>query len=176
MCNVTVPPQESLDYLDIAFKSATICIALFNIYFASKIFRIKNKKEDSEKERDRKIQLLKTLVLDHNLKHYYSVFDEIEAKLTELKTPNLNDENKSAIDTSIADLFIKLRRKFYDSLLAIDNALYNTIIGYSDELQTNLTNAIFDPGVNLSHAPKYDELIQEKVINTKTEIIKKLFN
>lgn len=176
MCNVAISPQESVDYLDIAFKSATICIALFNIYFATKIFRIKDRKEDSEKERDRKIQLLKTLVLDHNLKHYYSIFDEIEAKLTELKAPNLNDDNKSTIDTSVAELFIKLRRKFYDSLLAIDNALYDTIVDFSDKLQTDLTNAIFDPGINLSHTPKYDELIQEKVTNTKTEIIKKLFN
>ena len=176
MCYGNFEPQLTIDYLDIAFKSATICIALFNVYFASKIFRIKNEKDDSEKERDRKLQLLKTLVLDHNLKHYYSGFSEIETKLNELKESNLTDENKSEIDTAIADLFINLRRRFYDSLLAIDNSLYDTIVEYSDELQGHLTNTIFDAGINLSHEPKFEELISEKIINTKTEIIKKLYN
>ncbi len=176
MCHYNLEPKSTIDYLDIAFKLATVCIALFNVYFASKVFRIKNQKDDSEKERDRKLQLLKTLVLDHNLKHYYSGFSEIETKLNELKTPNLSDENKGEIDSAVADLFIKLRRRFYDSLLAIDNVLYETIVNYSDELQGHLTDTIFDAGINLSHKPKFEELINEKIINTKTEIIKKLYN
>jgi hypothetical protein len=176
MCHIPIEPQNTVDYLDIAFKLAAICIALFNVIFAINIFRIKNKKDDSEKEKDIKIQLLKTLVLDHNLKYFYSVFDEIESELLKLKAPNLNDNQKSKIDSDIADLFIKLRRRFFDSLLAIDDDLYDVVIDFSDELQGHLTNSIFDQGVNLSHAPKFDELIKEKIIKTKTEIIRKLFN
>jgi hypothetical protein len=176
MCQPIIQPQNTVDYLDIAFKSATICIALFNVYFATKVFKLKNQKDDSEKERDRKIQLLKTLVLDHNLKYFYSDFEEIENKLVELRTPNLDDKMKSAIDTNVAELFIRLRRRFYDSLLAIDNSLYDIIVDFSDDLQAHISNTIFDQGINLSHGPKYEELIKEKIISTKTEIIKELFN
>jgi len=169
-------PEQSQDYLDIAFKSATICIALFNAYFAIMIFRLKNKKEEKEKESDRKIQLLKTLVLDHNLKNFYSIFDEIEDELLKLKQPNLIDQDKQQIDSDIQDLFIKLRRKFYDSLIAIDFPLYDSVKKYADDLQTHLTDKIFDNGINLSHCPKYDELIIEPFTNYKSEIIKKLFS
>jgi hypothetical protein len=176
MCYIPIQPQENTDYLDIAFKTATICIALFNAYFAIKIFKDKNKKEDTEKERDRKIQLLKTLVLDHNLEYFYTIFDEIENELEKLKLPNLTDQDKLIIDSNIQDLFIKLRRKFYDSLLAIDETLYNNIENRCDELQSHFSLTIFDQGINLSHIPKYDDLINEKLIDSKTEIIRFLFS
>jgi hypothetical protein len=179
MCEVLSKSEQVIDYmniLDIAFKAATVCIAGFNVFFAVKIFRLKDKKDETEKERDRKIQLLKTLVLDHNLKNYHSIFDDIETQLVLLQQPNLTNDNKQIIDTSIADLFIQLRGKFYDSLLAIDDSLYESIKGKADALQTHFTETIFDPGINLTHMPKFDELISQKMTTTKTEIIKKLFN
>lgn len=179
MCDIVTQPENVIDYmsiLDIAFKAATVCMAGFNVYFAVKIFRLKDKKDDTEKERDRKIQLLKTLVLDHNLKNYHTIFDEIEQQLILLKQPNLSTINKQTIDSQIADCFIQLRGKFYDALLAIDDNLYESIKDKADCLQTHLTETIFDPGINLIHQPKYDELITQKMTTTKTEIIRKLFN
>ena len=38
-----------------------------------------------------------------------------------------------------------------------------------------MTNNIFDEGINLSHAPKFEELIINEITNTKTHIIKLLF-
>lgn len=179
MCEIMTQPEKVIDYmniLDIAFKSATVCIAGFNVYFAVKIFRLKDKKDDNEKERDRKMQLLKTLVLDHNLKNYHSIFEDIEKHLILLQKENLTNIDKQAIDIDIADLFIQLRSKFYDSLLAIDDNLYESIKIKADALQTHFTETIFDPGINLTHMPKYDELINQKLTTVKTEIIKKLFN
>lgn len=76
----------------------------------------------------------------------------------------------------MGDLFIKLRSKFYDSLLAIDDKLYESIKIKVNDLQTHLTNTIFDAGINLAHQPKFDELVIQKLTTTKTEIIQKLFN
>jgi hypothetical protein len=170
-----ISPQETTNYLDIAFKVATISIAIFNAIFAIKIFNLKTEQDKIDKNRDRKIQLLKTLILDHNFKNFYSIFDEIEDELIKLKETNLSDDKKSIIDSNLSELFIKLRRKFYDSLLAIETPLYDEIKKQSDELQSHFSLTIFDPGINLSHIPKYDDLINEKLINTKTAIIKELF-
>jgi hypothetical protein len=179
MGDILVNPPNSGGFtqaLDIAFKSATILIAAFNAYFAVKFFWFKDKKDELEKERDRKIQLLKTLVLDHNLTHYHSIFDKLEGQLQELQSNGLTDPAKQNIDSKVGDLFIELRSKFYDALLAIDDKLYDNIKTKADFLQTHITNSIFDQGINLAHLPKYEELIKQKVISTKTEIIKVLFN
>lgn len=58
--------------VDLFYKLATVLIALFNVGFAVYIYRTKDKKEDDNKEADRRIGLLKTLILDYNLKHVYS--------------------------------------------------------------------------------------------------------
>lgn len=176
MCKTLIDTNYLLEILDIAFKSATVLIALFNAFFAVKIFRMREKRDDNEKEKDRKMQLLKTLVLDHNLQNFYKIFEEIELQLDNLKASDLKLNEKKAIDSNIAELFIKLRRKFYDSLLAIDMSLYNSINHSADNLQTHFTDTIFDEGINLSHLPKYDELILESLIETKSDIIKKLFS
>ena len=178
MEEIITQTETSIDYLlilDIAFKTATICIVGFNAYFAVKIFKLKDKKDETEKEKDRKIQLLKTLVLDHNLKNYHLIFERIENELTKLQAPNLTDIDKQDIDSNIGNHFIEPRSKFYDSLLAIDDTLYEKIKKKSDSLQTHFTETIFDQGVNLTHLPKYDEMIIQPMTTAKTEIIKSLF-
>lgn len=179
MCEPVSEPDgmyNFLSLLDIAFKTATIFIAGFNAYFAVKIFKLKTEKDENEKERDRKIQLLKTLVLDHSLTHFHTFFESLEDSLHDLQTPDLTDSQKEITDENNANLFIRLRSKFYDSLLAVDETLYEEIRNDADNLQSHLTDTIFDGGVNLSHLPKYDELISQKLTTAKTNILKKLFN
>ncbi len=174
MCYIQ-PPEPTMDYLDIAFKTATITIAAINVIFAIRIFRVKSKKDDSDKEKDRKILWLKTLVLDHNLKHFYDFFDKIEIDLAALKQVNLSDDQKKVIDDKVADHFIAVRRKFTDLLISVDKTLYDKTLKLTDDLQEFLSSSMFDPGINLSFTPKYDEIISEKLTTAKTEIIRQLF-
>ena len=161
--------------LDIIFKSATAIIALANLFFVIKFFNFKNKKEDIDKEKDRRIQWLKTLVLDHNLNSFYSFFDSVELELDNLKSNNLSIVDKKIIDEKIGDEFIKLRRKFTDSLIAVDEIFYKKVLSVTDNFQSYLTNTIFDNGINLTHQPKFEEFILEKITIAKTDIIKLLF-
>ena len=108
--------------------------------------------------------------------NFYEIFDKIEDCLQALRQPNLSDSEKGKIDSATADFFIALRRQFYDSLLGIDNNLYNKVKDRSDKLQGDISLAIFDPGVNLSFQAKFDELLTEKIINCKTAIISDLFS
>ncbi|MDI9337175.1 MAG: hypothetical protein QM539_01985 [Alphaproteobacteria bacterium] len=161
--------------IDILSKIGTVTIAILNLCFAIKIFYFKDKKDDKEKEKDRKMQLLKTLILDHNLKHYYSIFDDIKRNVEELKTDNLIEEKKQEEDKCLESSFIQFRNNFYDFLLAIDVDLYNGIKNEADILQAHLTNTIFDAGINLSHQSKFDELITQKISESQSKIIEILF-
>lgn len=164
-----------MQLLDIFFKSATIVIAITNLFFVIKFFNLKSKKEDADKEKDRRINWLKTLVLDHSLDSFYSFFDSLETELNKLKDQNITIEDKKQVDDKIADQFIILRRNFTDTLIAVDDNLYKSVLGISDKFQTHLTDTIFDNGINLAHPPKYQQLILEKLTISKTEIIKILF-
>ena len=156
---------QFMQLLDIFFKTATIIIAIANLFFVVKFFNLKNKKEDADKEKDRRINWLKTLVLDHSLDSFYSFFDSLETELNKLKEQNLTIDDKKHVDDKLGDEFILLRRNFTDTLIAVDENLYKNVLNISDKLQTHLTETIFDNGINLAHPPKYQELVLEKLMN-----------
>lgn len=165
-----------MQLLDIISKTATAIIAFANLIFVIKFFKLKTRKDDSDKEKDRRLQWLKTLVLDHNLDSFYDFFEAIESELNNLKKHSLPDDEKIIIDEKIGDEFIILRRKFTDLLLAVDKDLYEKVLKITDNFQTHLTNTIFDNGIKLEHQPKFEEMILEKMTIAKTDVIKSLFD
>lgn len=172
--NIQLPPSNTI--LDLSVKGATVIIAAANLFFAIRFFWLNRKKSDSDKESDRRILWLKTLILDHNLTHFYEFFDKIENSLSHLRTADLPLERLQEIESELQDSFTFLRRKFTDTLLSVDNSLYDRILECSDKLFEHLTKSIFDPGINLSHSPKFDEIITEKISSVKTDILRHLFS
>ena len=113
-------PYSLMGILDVVYKIAMILIAAFNAWFAYTIHKLKNKKEDDFKEADRKIALLKTLILDYNLKFVYEFFDNLEAHLSGL---NERKADKRAIESHIQADFKRLNEKFVNLLSAVDLSL-----------------------------------------------------
>lgn len=87
--------------IEFSAKIATVCIAICNLILTVKFFNFKNKKEDVDKENDRRIQWLKSLILDHNLKHFYAFFDALNIELNKLKINGLSDDDKNLINSGI---------------------------------------------------------------------------
>ncbi len=173
--NIELAKTNGSGLLDILFKLATILIALANFGYAIFIFVSKSKKDDGEKEKDRKIHWFKTVILDQSLKYLYESFEEIDEIVKKIKLCK-NDDEKSVVDEELSIIYIKIRRKFIDGLLAVNNTFYYEILSEMDDLQTHITNNIFDEGINLNHEPKFEQIITEKIIKTKTSILNKLFN
>ena len=170
MCSVS---QTSI--LDNLVKISTLIIAIVNVFLLVKFTIDKNEKEDVVIEHDRKIQWLKTLILDHNLNHFYLFFENLENNLNALKTSCLSEDDKAKIEKQVQSDFIRLRRKFTDTLNAIDTNLYYSIINLSDNLQEEIIQTIFDKGINLAFEPKFDELILSKLTNSQTNMLKIMF-
>lgn len=166
----------SITILDVAFKLATILIAVLNVILTIYVFHRNTKRTNSQKEEDRKMVWFKTLILDQNLTHLYDFFELLEEDLTRLNLNALNIEEKQKVIESTDDLFINLRRKFIDPLLGIDKNLYEKILEKLDLLQEKISIAVFDEGLNLNHLPMFKEKMLTPVSNTKTSVIKSLFN
>ena len=169
-------PIENTSSLDETYKIAMICIACFNLIFAIYIFIVKNKKDHNTNEKNRKINLLKTLILDNNLKFLYQYFEEIDNDTIKLKVADLTIEQRKVINDSILEKGKLFRFKFIDSLNAIDNVMYKGFISNVDKLQDSITESIFDAGINLSHKPMFEEKITKTIVETKTILIKLIFN
>lgn len=173
---VTAPLQaQNISILDAVYKIATVCIAFINVLLVFYIFRRNTNKDTKNIEKNRKLSLLKILILDYNMQHLYQFFEDLKIESKKLIVNNLDDAAKKEINEKMLSYGNELRQKFIDPFLAIDSNLYNNILHSVDELQDSMTNTIFDEGINLSHAPKFNELITSEITKTKTQIIKLLF-
>lgn len=165
-------PYSLMGILDVVYKIAMILIAAFNAWFAYTIHKLKNKKEDDFKEADRKIALLKTLILDYNLKFVYKFFDNLEAHLSEL---NERKADKRAIESHIQADFKRLNEKFVNLLSAVDRKLYDKILDISDSCRDKLVTNIGNEGVNLYVEAQYKNLIKNPYDDIKRTILSELF-
>ena len=173
---VTTPLQaQNISILDAVYKIATVCIAFINVLLVFYIFKRNTNKDTKNIEKNRKLSLLKILILDYNMQHLYQFFEDLKIESKKLTNNNLDDVAKKEINEKMLSYGNELRQKFIDPFLAIDSNLYNNILHSVDELQDSMTNTIFDEGINLSHAPKFNELITSEITKTKTQIIKLLF-
>lgn len=173
--NIFIQKQVSLPILDSIYKIAMILIAAFNIAFALYIFKVKNKKDNDSEEKNRRIGFLKTLVLDHSMIDLYRFFSLIDIETLRLKS-KLSKLEKKEVNDAIIAFGIELRQRFIDPLIAIDNGLYSNVLHAVDELIDGITNCIYDEGINLTHKPKFEEQINQKIQKTKTSIISTLFS
>lgn len=168
-----MPSFTPQSVLDVICKIATVLIAFFNAWFAYVIFKRKDKKEDETKEADRKLALMKTLILDHNLKYMYAFFDDLILHLTELKQ---NNANKRSIEQYIQTDFKALNEKFINLLAAIDLNLHRELLQISDNFRDKLVENIGDEGINLYVPSKFSDLIEKPYGKFKQDIIACLFN
>jgi hypothetical protein len=165
-----------METLRITCEIATVVIAVVNVILVIYIFRNNNNRDLTLKEKERKLNLLKTLVLDYSMQHFYRFFDEIDIETHKLMKRGLDENAKKSINESLLNSGKKLEQKFIDLFIGIDNLLYEQIKERSDKLLDGYTECIFDEGVNLYAENKFNDLITNKMIECKSQIIKILFS
>lgn len=167
--------QKSLIW-DYICDVSMIIIAIVNVVLLIYTFHQGSSQENMHLEKNRRINLLNTLVIDYTMHYLYSFFDDIIKETERLQVEGVGDEIKQDIESKIQDHCRRFRMHFIDTLLAIDKSLYERILDQSDTLQGYLSNAIFDEGYNYSNQPKFDEIITNKISQIRTEMIRILFS
>ncbi len=153
-----------MEILDITCKIATTLIAIANVILVIIIFRRNNKRE-----------LLKVLVLDYGIKHFYAFFEDIDKETAKLKNKDITDDEKKDIEKKLQLVGKTTEQKFVDLFLGTDKKLHEDLKHNIDDLLGDLTQSIFDEGVNLYAKDKFDDLITNKIIIKKSKMIKLLY-
>lgn len=168
--------HSSSNILSSACEIATVVIAVVNVILLVRISN-KGKEADVEKdERNRKLDLFKTLILDQNMSLFYKFFDDYSSECNKLLNTNELDSKKE-IDSNLKEQTKLFRQKFICLLSAIDEQLYKDVLSATDDLLMDpITEAIFDEGINLTYKPKFEEKISKTIFDSKVKIINVLFH
>lgn len=156
--------------LDVVYKLGMVVIALVNIYFAKKIRKHQEEKQKEKSTSDHKVMLLKTLILDYNLKTFFEFFDKLAETTDKLKVVDVNTKE---IEPELQEKFKYVNQNFVDLLQGIDEDLYETILAYSDDTRDLLIENIST--YKLENENNFKEHILKPISQMKKDIIRELF-
>ena len=169
--------------VDIAYKLSMVAIAAFNILYVIKLNKAQNQNKEAQRESERRMDLLKTIVLIPNLRKMYGFLDKLWAELEKLKLEkeeykNADKENavKKEIEPAIQALFASFRSDFIIVLNATTSALGEKVKEISDAMRDTILSNMADEGVNLWVLKYFNDKIKSVYEKGKMDMVNALFN
>ena len=169
--------------VDIAYKLAMVAIAAFNIVYVIMLNKSQNQDKAVQRKTERKMDLLKTIVLIPNLKKMYRFLDKLWAELEKLKLENEADKNadkenavKKEIEPKIQALFASFRSDFIIVLNATAPVLGDKVEQISDTMRDTILSNMADSGINLWVTKYFNDKIKTIYEKGKMDMVNVLFN
>ncbi len=178
-----VAPITFSGIVDIAYKLSMVAIAAFNILYVIKLNIAQNQDKEAQRESERRMDLLKTIVLIPNLRKMYGFLDKLWAELEKLKLEKEEDKNadkenavKKEIEPAIQALFASFRSDFIIVLNATTPALGEKVKEISDAMRDTILSNMADEGVNLWVLKYFNDKIKSVYEKGKMDMVNALFN
>lgn len=151
---------------------ATVAIALINIILLILFERWHRKDNGESQEANRRISLMKTLILDHNMKYFYSSFEKLRKDVEYLKK---KDCMKKDVERNVQESLKTLNQNFIYFIMAIDVTMYNKLMEISDYCRDLLVANISDEGINLDVEKMFNEKIKTVIDECERKMLSHLF-
>lgn len=173
-----------MNIIDVSCKVATIIIAVANIYLAIVIYKNQKKDNEIQRQKERTIDLFKTIVLSPNISKMYKFFDDLWLELEKLQLKDITDNAKKMaeiekikkdIETKMQILFSSFRSEFIVLIDATVPLLGKKIEDISDNMRDIIIGNMFDEGINLWVDNCFNDKIKNVYDTGKKEMVKALF-
>jgi len=159
--------------MDTILAIAMAVIAVANIGLTFFIFKQGRKDTSDGVRKQRKFELIQTLILNNRLHLLYDFYDAISAECIKLQE-STDQKTKMMVNEANKGLLKKFRQDFIMPFKVVDRDLFCGLKETADELVDSITEAIFDEGINLKHEPKFNEMISEPLALNRNAMLNKL--
>lgn len=151
---------------------ATVVIALINIVLFYLFERWHRKDNGKSQEANRRISLMKTLILDHNMQYFYSSFGKLRKDVESLKDKGCQ---KNDVERNVQESLKTLNQNFIYFIMAIDVTMHNKLMEISDDCRDLLVANISDEGINLDVEKMFNEKIKTVIDECERKMLSLLF-
>lgn len=136
---ISKPPDNLIPIIISLFA---VGLSIINTVASLWIFVYKDRKDIADERRRLELSLFKTLVLDPNLKHYFSFFEKVEAELNKIGEKILTCGQLAHVNDNILDYRDEFKRSFIDLLSGCNRTLYSVILSRTDKFVDAVTEEI----------------------------------
>ena len=162
------------DLIDTIIAIAMAVIAIANVVLTIHIFKQGQKDNSEGARKQRKFELLQTLILNNRLHILYEFYDAVSRECQQL-LKSTDQKTKVAVNDANIALLKKFRQDFVMPFKVVDHNLFIGLKKTADDLVDGITEAIFDEGINLNHEPKFNEEISEPLSVNRNAMLAKLY-
>lgn len=160
--------------MDSILAIAMAVIALANIFLTIFIFAQGRKDTSDSANKQRKFELVQTLILNNRLPLLYSFYDAVSIECRKLLVKN-DQQTKVAVNETNISLLKRFRQDFIMPFNVVDHELFVGLKATADDLIDGITEVIFDEGINLRHEPKFNEMITEPLSRNRNAMLAFLY-
>lgn len=159
--------------MDTILAIAMAIIAVANIVLTIHIFKQGQKDTSEGARKQRKFELMQTLILNNRLHLLYEFYDAVTIECCKLLGSTDQDTKVSVNEANIV-LLKKFRQDFVMPFKVVDHNLFIGLKKTADDLVDGITEAIFNEGINLNYEPKFNEVISEPLSVNRNTMLAKL--
>lgn len=164
------------DIWDVIVEVATVVTAFISVCLAYRVYVWTKQDTEHQTEQQRKLEMLKTLVLDYRMNLFYQFVDQISTNAEKLTRCSNKSERKTINEELLTD-FYSIRLRFLETLKIVDSdLLYTPCLRILDKLSDSLSEIIADEEVDFSQEPVFREKIKMPIHNANVEILRILFS
>lgn len=118
-----------------------------------------------------KNNILRILVLDHNIEYLYDFYNNVDSVLKKLKNKDSYESEKKDVISKILNESYMFQQRFIDLFFDINKDIYNELSKLTQNFIDEISNSIGDDGINLYIETKYNEHISNKISTYKSKMI-----
>lgn len=155
---------------------ATLVIAVGGLILSGYVFFQERKYSEVQNDSNRRLELLKTLILDHNMEAFYEIFSRLVSSTEKLKHENETENHRSDVENEIQDCLRNLNEQVIMLFHAIDQVLYSSLLNESDLCRDKLVEKIGNENLDFSIPDLYRENILAHITQAQHRMIKIIFD
>lgn len=155
---------------------ATLVIAIGGLILSGYVFFQERKFSEVQNDSNRRLELLKTLILDHNMEPFYEIFSKLTSSTDRLKDESDTENHREEVESEVQNLLRNLNEQVLMLFHAIDQVLYDNLLSESDKCRDILVENIGDETLQFNLPDQYLENILSHINRAKHRMIKIIFD
>ncbi len=167
------PSDASPKIVEWIVNVATLLIALGSLFMSVYVFREQRADTKAHNDSVRKLNLMKTLILDQSIPYFYDIFKRLTKSTEKLKEQSCQ---RYEVESKIQLLLRELNEQIISLFLAVDSYLYRDLLDKSDDCRDNLVMSIGDLSLDFQIEELYHRHILNHINSTKREILRLIYN
>ncbi len=151
----------------------TIIIALLGLALSIYVFYQQRADSKAQSDSARRLDLMKTLILDQNIPDFYNIFQRLRNSTDRLLTPGCD---RRTVEANIQSLLRELHDQILSLFLVIDSGLYSDLVDESDICRDNLVDILGNANIDLSVEEQYAQYVLSHLNRAKREMLRRIYN